>query len=212
MMQSKAELLTHVQEQLQFIDSSCTQYDAGAKREAKRLAVHVRVLLHDAKPGGKSKSLLTHLGWKERIPFIDGVPEEILSLIGRGGEGAMFTGLASIRIQHGMADYVPVFEAFGLGSRMQKFGRWWNDPRMIDPQGNAVSRQNVMHWLAHKDGGAHVDDLEAPYRNLSRNGSMGVTFALPEGKTSSTESPIPAAMRQIAEEVRVSIRLKLECQ
>jgi hypothetical protein len=207
MTQSNADLLNHLDEQLQFIDSSCASYDAGASHEAKRLAVHVRVLLHDT---GRSKSLLTHLGLKDRTPFIEGVPEELLSVIGRGGVGNAFPGLAMMRLDgEGYAGYVPSFEGRGLGSSMLKFGRWWNDPRMLDQKGNTVSRHNVVHWLAHKDGGAHVDALEATYAALARNGSMGVTFGYGDGTSSATESPIPAAMRQIAEEVRVSVRKKI---
>lgn len=207
MIQSQAELLNHLDEQLQFIDSSCSDYDAGATREAKRLAVHVRVLLHDT---SRSTSLLTHLGLKDHTPFIDGISEEMRTAIGRGGEGQILPGLAIMQLgTAGVAEYIPAFEAGGLEGIVLKFGRWWNEPRMLDQKGNTASRQNIVHWLAHKDGGAHVDKLEATYKALARDGSMGVTFGRPDGSSSSVESPIPAAMRQIAEEVRVSIRQKV---
>lgn len=209
MMQSKAELLEQLEDQLHFIDASCQSYDAGVQREAKRLAVSVRVLLHDT---GRSKSLLTHLGMKERTMFIEGMPEVIIGKITTARAGA-FPGLAVIEIgPSAKPTYIPTFQVFPLGRNMLRFGRWWNDPRMSDPRGNKASRYDIVTWLANQDGGAHIDGLKSPYQALSRDRSMGFSHGSVDGVSVPLESPIPAAMRQIAEEVRVSIRRKIKGQ
>jgi hypothetical protein len=58
---SKSELHAHLQEQLQFLEASCNSFDAGFEGEAKRLAVTIRVLVHDTQ---QSKSLLGQLDLK----------------------------------------------------------------------------------------------------------------------------------------------------
>ncbi|WP_155854560.1 hypothetical protein [Paenarthrobacter nicotinovorans] len=63
------EDINHLVEQLEFLDSSCSAYDAGAPSEAKRLATTVRVLLHDTK---LSTSLMRRLGLKESVLWADG--------------------------------------------------------------------------------------------------------------------------------------------
>jgi hypothetical protein len=62
-----AELECHLAEQLQFLQVSAAAFDAGFEGEAKRLAVVLRILLHDTK---SSKSLLGQLGRKGG-PFFD---------------------------------------------------------------------------------------------------------------------------------------------
>ena len=66
-------LLTHLQKQLGFIERSCASFDAGFYDEAIRIAVSIRILLHDTK---SSTSLLTLLGAKgitlrSTCPLID---------------------------------------------------------------------------------------------------------------------------------------------
>ena len=56
--QTLDDLNSHLKEQIQFLLKSCQSYDEGFFSEAKRLAVVIRVLLHDTKD---SYSLLTLL-------------------------------------------------------------------------------------------------------------------------------------------------------
>ena len=65
--QSQAELSQHLQEQLEFLQASAGAYDQGFEGEAKRLAVSIRVLVHDT---SNSNSLLGQLGQKD-IKFLD---------------------------------------------------------------------------------------------------------------------------------------------
>ncbi|MGR2752820.1 hypothetical protein [Agromyces arachidis] len=65
-----------------------------------------------------------------------------------------------------------------------------------------------MLWLAHHDGGAHVDTLPEAYRAIAHGSSVGDFFSR-LGRSTRDDSPVPAAMRQIAEEVRFTIRSAL---
>ncbi|MFC1897430.1 hypothetical protein ACFLX8_02540, partial [Chloroflexota bacterium] len=56
--QTKAELLVHLKDQIAFMTQSASSYDNGSIGEAKRLALVVRVLTHDT---SNSASLLTQL-------------------------------------------------------------------------------------------------------------------------------------------------------
>jgi hypothetical protein len=60
--------MQHLHEQMTFLRGSAESYDAGDFSEAKRLATTLRLLLHDTK---KSRSLLTHLGLKNKLRFVD---------------------------------------------------------------------------------------------------------------------------------------------
>lgn len=206
MNQTRSELIDHLYEQLAFIDSSCAQYDAGVHFEAKRLATHVRVLVHDA---GSGTSLLTHLGIKNAVLFRDGADTAMLDLAQQHGMKGSIPGLAAVRLTNDGMAYVPAFLHKGLGESVLGFEKWWTSKRMMDIQGHTASRYDIVKWLCNTDGGAHVGQLHQTYKALSRDGSMGMTFRSAGGAPSSTDSPVPAAMRHIAEEIRTSIRALL---
>ncbi|WP_155854561.1 hypothetical protein [Paenarthrobacter nicotinovorans] len=96
-----------------------------------------------------------------------------------------------------------------LGERWATFDYWWTTPRIVDGDLNPVSRKQIVIYLANKAGGAHIDDLPENWRKIERESGMGIKFSNLKGKTVVDDSPIPAAMRQIAEEVRFTIRDKL---
>ena len=57
--QTSEELLAHLWDQIKFLVASSKSYDQGFEGEAKRLAVAIRVLMHDTT---QSNALLTQLG------------------------------------------------------------------------------------------------------------------------------------------------------
>src|SRR5215203_4924840 len=75
---TKQELEALLDEQIGFLERSAAAFDDGKDGEAKRLAVTLRVLLHDAK---NSHSLLGQLGRKQN--FVDTAlefnPENLLT-------------------------------------------------------------------------------------------------------------------------------------
>ncbi|WP_162794403.1 hypothetical protein [Nocardioides houyundeii] len=206
-------LRRHLAEQLLFLDSSCESFDNGRLAECKRLATHVRVVVHDGpvpkqKKRRQSKSLLTHLGVKQSIGLHDPVVE--VAIRASESEGRFVgAGLANIEVGATSARYVPRYLNSGLGE-LVSFDEWWESGRMWPDQGPAVSRREIVDWLANKDGGAHIDeDLPPTYVALTDHGAMGCTFSHHPGLPPETPSPIPVAMREIAEELRVSLRLQL---
>jgi len=209
------EDLDHLVEQLEFLDSSCDLFDGGSLAEAKRLATTVRVLLHDTE---KSTSLLKRLGLKENISWADGIVHAwLMELIKDQCEGriASTSLLTTIKLpvgfleNHSLVKYVPVFEVQELGERWAPFDYWWTTPRIVDGDLNPVSRKQIVLFLANKAGGAHVDKLPGSWRRIAQESGMGITLSNLQGKAKADDSPIPAAMRQIAEEVRYTIREKL---
>jgi hypothetical protein len=65
--QTEPELKSQLKEQIEFLRRGAKSFDEGSMAEGKRLAVVIRVLLHDTK---SSTSLLKHLGKKD-ILFYD---------------------------------------------------------------------------------------------------------------------------------------------
>lgn len=81
--QPRAALEQRLREQLIFWQRSATLYDAGHVEEARRLAVHLRVLLHDSTT---SSALLTQLGLKAKLRFRQsGYPREPRNLASWAG-------------------------------------------------------------------------------------------------------------------------------
>lgn len=208
--------LDHLAEQLGFLDASCAAYDTGNQAEVKRLATTVRVLVHDTR---KSTSLLRRLGVKTSFPWADGIVKAIFDdvrkhqLAGETYSGCLLTTVkmaVGFLEDHSKVRYVPVYEIQPLGERLAPFDYWWTQPRLADTEGTNFSRRDIVTVLANKDGGAHVDELPAHYERIVNGSSMGVYLSRLDGKTARDDSPIPAAMRQVAEETRWSIRRALE--
>ncbi|HEY0240701.1 MAG TPA: hypothetical protein VGC37_18890 [Friedmanniella sp.] len=209
------EALRHVHEQLGFLDASCERYDKGHPEEGKRLATTVRVLVYDR---GRSHSLLARLGVKEAIPWPDAINEaQFAHVREQQAAGKVFAGslLTVVKMPAGFhldpsgVHYVPVSSVQPIGERLVPFDYWWNQPRLADTDGTQLSRQNIVLWLANKDGGAHVDNLPAAYERIATGSSMGVTLSAAKGTSPRDDNPIPASMRQIAEEVRWALRTNL---
>jgi hypothetical protein len=201
--QSRHDLVQHLREQHDFLEDSAKAYDNGRKAEAKRLATTIRSMVHDT---AQSTSLLTLMGEKSRLRFSDSIPPSLLALAQECvGKPATLTGpggLATILMDGRSTRYEPMLKLGPPAAPYPQipFDDWWKPIVMVDFEGNGASRKNLLMWLANKDGGAHVDKLPSTYEALSRNGSMGLTFSDPSGSTS-TASPVPAAVRQIAHEL-----------
>src|SRR5689334_20759377 len=71
--QTRDELLAHLADQVQFLSASAEAFDRGLEGEAKRLAVALRILLHDTR---NQRSLLGQLSVKDALRFDDVVGPE----------------------------------------------------------------------------------------------------------------------------------------
>lgn len=188
--QTEGDLEEHLREQLEFLRRSADAYDQGFDGEAKRLAIAIRILIHDT---SNSHSLLGQLGMRCGDFHSLCLPHDPSNLTPHGG--LVFIGLADKDAEcMAMLDDVPV-------KRLLPFDEWWNEVVFVDDTKEKLTRKQLVLAVANQDGGAHVDPgLDETYARLSRQNSMGWMHVGPEGNR-----PIPrperAAMRQIAHEV-----------
>lgn len=172
------ELLEALSEQVRFITLSAAAYDKGDWSEAKRIAVHIRLLVHESRT---SSALLRQLGVIDALGFVDGAevpnPRNLLPTSG-------LTGLHIRSSSTGMnAEWVPKFAMPGYPLRAHRaFIDWWNRVVVIDSQQNRFSRKDLVLVMANQDGGAHFDPyLDAAYRKLTRENSIGWAVTGPGG-------------------------------
>ena len=193
-------------EQIAFLDASCRGFDEGLQIEAKRLAVTIRVLVHDT---DSSHSLLAQMGIKDRLDWISAAEVNPLNLIPTQGLTSM---KVSTRENGSSFEYEPLdSETILLFGEKRDFEGWWNNPVIKDGDGELFSRRALVLALANKDGGAHIDNLQAKVRRLAHEGSSGVMFGIAEGQETPetlqqelvTLNPILASVRTIAEEMRL---------
>ncbi len=191
--QSTEELESHLKEHLDFLQASADSFDRGAYGEAKRIAVSIRVLVHDTK---QSKSLLGQLGRKSDL-FVDSAHPVTPGNLSTHS-GLVVTSLVPDK----GAMYVAFLDdSVGRQAVHTDFDTWWNATVFIDSHGREISRGLLVLTVANQDGGAHVDpELNSAYADLSRNNSLGwfnsdgITYE-PLG------GPEKAALRQIGHEI-----------
>lgn len=204
-LQTIDELENHFKEQILFLETSAKSFDDGNKSEAKRLAVTLRLLLHDTR---NSRSLCSQLGLKENLFFdtsnYDGYDETPWDVL-------VYTGLigANLNPFDTEVQFVPILDRQGNNPpKWRKYDIWWNMTVIKDSTGNTFSRRDLVLNMADKDGGAHVDPkITLEYAAISRQNSLGVT-----GKSFSEKTYKPvsgaetAAIRQITYEVQKSLQ------
>jgi hypothetical protein len=89
------------------------------------------------------------------------------------------------------------------------FHEWWSRIIFRNPEGQALSRKDLVLAVANTDGGAHVDpDLDETYAKL-RDESLGWIFAK-EATHCRVRPAELAAVRQIAHEVLKTLDPSLE--
>jgi hypothetical protein len=194
---SRTELLTLLEEGIDFLRASAAAYDAGMEHEGKRLAVTLRVLLHQT---GASHALLEQLGLRARFAWHNtAAPIDPRNLI------PTIPGLTSMQLTVGIGGrYVALLDnrPEDLLGRTKAFAGWWNDPVSRFP-GNTWCRKDYIRVLANKEGGAHVDpNLDSLYEAIVRNNLLGWTYADDVvGEKPFEGNAVTAGVRQIAHEV-----------
>jgi hypothetical protein len=165
---------SHLIEQLAFLDGSASSYDSGNEAEAKRLAITIRLLVHDGRR--PARSLLSHMGVRDRLPWTDTAAGQVREAVLTIGSGLSISSLhldgsgrASFKAPLGELPPERIHPAAA-------FVDWWNDPVLTDADGNEYSRGALVLWVANKDGGAHVDaELPRGYLALTRENAIGIT-------------------------------------
>lgn len=202
--QTRDELLGHLRAQLGFLERSAKSYDEGFQDEAKRLAVVIRVLVHDT---SKSTSLLAQLN-KKTISFYDSASHYNPNTVVVSHSGLV---LKKFTFPQGGGEYeAPLDDLPPSMSKSKKtaFDEWWNKKIVLgDNKKNAFTRKDLVLNVADTDGGAHVDPkLDQAYANLSRFNSLGWKFFRSDVAEDFKNSPVLPSIRQIAHEVLKTLK------
>lgn len=192
----RPNLLGQLREHVEFLISSATAFDNGFEAEAKRLAVSLRVLLHDT---DASHALLDQLGVKNKLRFTEtSVPMSPYSL-------GPTTGLVMKRLSLSVPSGSYIAPLGNIPPpRIKppvKFGLWWTSNIYVDDDNVAWTRKKFVQTLANNEGGAHVDpQLNAAYERLVNANGLGWTAHTANGPQPFDGSPVAVSVRQIAYE------------
>jgi hypothetical protein len=209
--QSRLQLEELLHEQVGFLQRSGEAYDRGFEDEAKRLAVTIRVLVHDT---NVSKSLLHQLGVKQRLRYLNtaapinpkniATTNNLVSIMSAPGEDGTNT-----------IEYVPMIRSHGKTSLPYRkevpFSEWWQGGIIKDNSRRILCRKDIILGMANQLGGAHVDSaLDAKFHALVRDGSLGWRLG---GSANLGSSVVPggaaASTRQIAFELEETLAIQL---
>ncbi|MCM3555068.1 hypothetical protein M3697_08115 [Janibacter melonis] len=201
----RPDLLERLSESREFIRLSSASYDGGYEAEAKRLAVALRVLLHDT---GTSNSLLGLLDAKATLKFVDTAdpinpanllrshPGLVIMSLGFDGDRATGSYVAPL------GDVPP--DRIGV---VKGFDPWWNTPVLRDSDGEVWSRRDLVLSLANQEGGAHVDPkLSDKYERMVKQNGLGWVSVSGEVEEPLGGNVVAVAVRQIAFEVEQTLQ------
>jgi hypothetical protein len=187
---SRAELARHLSEHVYFLQSSAAAFDAGSIVEGKRLAVSLRVLLHDTTNSHALLGQLIDLN-RQVFPCVNAQAVDENAIFAAGG----------MYLLGG-----PTLEAKTVMSmRTAPFPNWWTEIVGKSPD-VSISRRAAILALSNQGGGAHVDPrTNTLYRNVVEDKAVGWIFsddANPEGtKVNPYNDPLPFIVRAVAAEV-----------
>ncbi len=177
---------SQLRRQLGFVRTSCTLFDQGYTDEAIRIALGIRVILHDTK---SSTSVLKHLRIKDNVTLISTILPNNLE---------MFPGFCGLDLRKDQ----PIFPLLGNApKRLLLISEWWEEVFYVTAKDSdlvaihrvgrdgdsfvalernshnkvEISRKNLIIAAANTDGGAHVDkELPANYKLIANDGSLGM--------------------------------------
>ncbi len=208
------ELLEHLNEQIYFIEKCIEDYDKN-EIEAKRVATHIRTLVHDT---SNSVSLLKKLNSKE-IMFIDtNAPKNAFAnwkfnKVGMSGgifnDKTPYIGIVGKDL-NGNPDgtvsikYFPIYKEWTNYNSKIDFETWWNAEIYDNRNGDVLTRKGLVLNLANKDGGAHIDDLKQEYKSFKKNNI--IQFKVNDSLQGFDNIPAYPAVMQIAWELLQSIK------
>lgn len=197
------DLENDLSEQLQFLASSASAFDQGELSESKRIALVIRVLVHDT---AMSHSLLAQLGIKDSLAWADSAPviDNDPNIVGRSpGLTSMGLGAGGITFSARHMDSIEQSNT----TRYVSFSDWWERPVILDSNDAEFSRKELVLALVNKDGGAHLDRLNEKTHALVHGNSAGFVRIDTAGGTSEPiPTPIYASVRTVAEELLLTLR------
>jgi hypothetical protein len=198
------DLKEQLNDHKKFLERSSNDFDQGHFEEAKRIAVSVRVLVHDTK---NSHSLLKQLGVKNTNKYLSTCPDFNVTMP-KGATLLYSGGLALPGVPNGYIPRCMSSEPNDFASWVS-FEEWWNQIVIWETK---FTRIEIILALANKDGGAHVDPkINAVYESLKKEGSGLRKLNFDPVKGFSDAGPIvkieQVCARQIAYELLASIKI-----
>lgn len=180
-----------LKKQLDFIRTSCKEYDAGNVNEAVRIATALRVIIHDTK---RSTSILKNLNIKDSIRLLS-------TAVGAIGLMNIIDIQIDFEILSGC--FVPKFDRAKIRNYIL-VEQWWEREAIFYREDikKALSRKWLVLSAANKDGGAHAAELESIYKYLKAGAGSGMKLTI-EGREINCDflnAPL-AALRQIGYEI-----------
>lgn len=183
------ELSELLDEQIDHLKTSCLAFDNGKVSEAVRIAATIRILLHETR---NSHSLLGQLGLRDQ-PFWDSAAALNDSNL------TTHSGLLMVGMGEGGVRQLPWLD--GPHMKMSPFDAWWDKVVFRDSNKNSLSRKKLVLTAANQDGGAHIDPkIDATYQGIKAGETISRKAAM-DGREITTNSPVPASIRQIGHEV-----------
>ena len=194
-LRSQKDLVARLWEQINFLRSSASAFDNGNEAEARRLAVTLRIFFIHSQ---QSKSLFEQLDIGRHLMMLNTAepinPRNLLPTF----------GLVMMRMDVEGGRYIPTL---GEGPAFETtlllpLNRWLSCP--VGKRGTKQwSRQDLITWVANRDGGAHLDpQLDLEHYRLSRENGMGWFFSVNDSEPEALEGDfVLASVRQIAYEV-----------
>ena len=140
-------LRKQLRRQLDFLDASSRAYDGGFHDEGLRLAVAIRVILHQT---NHSHSLLNQMGERDNIRLLSSVRHFTTDAAERM---TFYDGLTAVAIPGGPFPKL----AIGSETTWKKVDAWYKQPVIVVSQSTWVTRKDIILGAANKDGGAHFD-------------------------------------------------------
>jgi len=136
-------LTDHLRRQLEYIRRSCELYDIGHLDESIRIAVCIRVLIHDT---NNSKSVLRQMDIKERVKLVSS-----FDLLPKSFQPVSIFPLFASSAKGGTAVPFPLPTPLIL----RTVSEWWEEKVWM--QENTLTRKEIILKTANKEGGAHVE-------------------------------------------------------
>jgi len=159
----KKFLRERLEEQRHLLDKSIREFASGDLTESVRLAIAMRVLVHET---ASSKPLLGQLtpNYLE-MKILDRKPPAKEEAPPGTPSAVIMSVPISIQLSDRGVFLNPKLDVEDYAASI--VGKWWTRPILVLPGLGGFSRKEIVLGLADKEGGAHVDvNLSPRYRQL----------------------------------------------
>jgi hypothetical protein len=184
-------LADHLRRQLEYLRRSCELYDAGHLDEAVRLAVVIRVLIHDTE---KSKSLLRQMRVKEQVRLATsfGLSERLP----QNFQPILVLPVLASSSESGTSAPFPL----PVPPILMAVNEWWEE--IVWKDKSTLTRKEIVLGTANKEGGAHVQAAApATIQELRQGLSQVISVKINGVEVGTPENHHLILIRQFAHEL-----------